>query len=104
MGASILPRHLSRRTLLVTRIPHGDLTRRYTGSAASTSQTTGSIRTATSLPSVSYMALTNFSDLVDEAREQVLRDAIAAGLPDDGAPLCEGGTGAKAYAEAVACT
>ena len=32
------------------------------------------------------VALTTFSDLVQEARERVKRDAIAAGLPDDGKP------------------
>lgn len=46
-------------------------------------------------------ALTTFSDLVGEAREQVLADAHAAGLPD-GLPLAEGGTDAHAYADAVA--
>ena len=48
------------------------------------------------------VALTTFSDLVTEAREQVLRDALAAGLPDDSKPLAEGGVGAQAYADAVA--
>ena len=47
------------------------------------------------------VALTTFSDLVTEARAQVERDAIVAGLPDDSTPLRDGGTGAKAYAEAV---
>ena len=47
------------------------------------------------------VALTTFSDLVTEARARVERDAIVAGLPDDSTPLREGGTGAKAYAEAV---
>ena len=47
------------------------------------------------------VALTTFSDLVSEAREQVRRDAIAAGLSDDGVPLRDGGLGASAYAEAV---
>jgi putative DNA methylase len=47
------------------------------------------------------VALTTFSDLVGEAMEQVKRDALAAGLPDDGKPLREGGIGATAYAEAV---
>ena len=47
-------------------------------------------------------ALTTFSDLVSEAREQVLADAQAAGiLPDDDMPLDEGGTGSRAYADAV---
>ncbi|WP_348240490.1 hypothetical protein, partial [Salmonella enterica] len=41
------------------------------------------------------------SDLVGEAREQALNDARAAGLPDDDIPLRDGGTGARAYAEAV---
>ena len=48
------------------------------------------------------VALTTFSDLVSEARERIRLDAVAAGLPDDGVPLREGGTGATAYAEAVA--
>jgi putative DNA methylase len=55
------------------------------------------------------VALTTFSDLVAEAREKaiadakVLRtaDATAAGLPDDDVPLAEGGTGARAYGEAI---
>ncbi len=47
------------------------------------------------------VALTTFSDLVQEARERVQRDALAAGLPDDGKPLRDGGTGATAYADAV---
>jgi putative DNA methylase len=47
------------------------------------------------------VALTTFSDLVQEARERVQRDAVAAGLPDDNKPLRDGGTGATAYAVAV---
>ncbi len=47
------------------------------------------------------VALTTFSDLVGEARERIRLDAVAAGLPDDGVPLREGGTGATAFAEAV---
>ena len=47
------------------------------------------------------VALTTFSDLVQEAREQVRRDALAAGVSDDGEPLRDGGTSATAYAEAV---
>jgi putative DNA methylase len=48
------------------------------------------------------VALTIFSDLVQEAREQVKRDALAVGLSDDGKPMRDGGTGAVAYGEAVA--
>ena len=47
------------------------------------------------------VALTTFSDLVQEARERVRRDAIAAGLPDDGKSLNKIGAGATAYADAV---
>jgi putative DNA methylase len=47
------------------------------------------------------VALTTFSDLVGEAMQQVRRDAVKAGLPDDPAPLRDGGTGAAAYADAV---
>lgn len=47
------------------------------------------------------VALTTFSDLVGEAIERCRRDAAAAGLPDDGVPLDQGGTGALAYAQAV---
>jgi len=47
------------------------------------------------------VALTTFSDLVQEARERVQRDALQAGLPADPKPLRDGGTGATAYAEAV---
>ena len=46
-------------------------------------------------------ALTTFSDLVAEAREQVYADAVDANLPDDDVPLREGRVGARAYAEAV---
>ena len=47
------------------------------------------------------VALTTLSDLATEARAQVERDAIVAGLTDDSTPLRDGGTGATAYAEAV---
>ena len=46
-------------------------------------------------------ALTTFSDLVGEAREQVLRDALAGGM-SEGERLEAGGVGAAAYADAVA--
>ncbi|MBU8833316.1 DUF1156 domain-containing protein [Mycolicibacterium goodii] len=46
-------------------------------------------------------ALTTFSDLVSEARERVLSDALASGMPE-GDRLEAGGTGATAYADAVA--
>ena len=48
------------------------------------------------------VALTTFSDLVTAAREEVLHDAIAAGLADDEVRLSDGGSGAAAYADALA--
>ena len=48
------------------------------------------------------VALTTFSDLAQEARERIKRDALAAGLSDDGKSLAKGGIGATAYADAVA--
>jgi len=47
------------------------------------------------------VALTTFSDLVQEARERIQHDALQAGLPADNKPLRDGGTGALAYAEGV---
>src|SRR5207249_8537923 len=47
------------------------------------------------------VALTTFSDLVQEAMARVKRDALATGLPDDPKLLRDVGTGATAYAEAV---
>jgi putative DNA methylase len=47
------------------------------------------------------VALTTFSDLVQEARERVKQGALAAGLPNGDRTLATGGTGATAYAEAV---
>lgn len=51
------------------------------------------------------VALTTFSDLVQEARERVLADVVSlAGehpLSQDATPLDDGGVGAQAYADAV---
>lgn len=46
-------------------------------------------------------ALTTFSALVAEAQQKAEQDALLAGLPADETPLRDGGTGAKAYGEAV---
>lgn len=46
-------------------------------------------------------ALTTLTDLVGEARERVLDDALASGM-ESGERLENGGTGAEAYADAVA--
>lgn len=45
--------------------------------------------------------LTTFSDLVAEAQQQAARDALAAGMTDDGRGLADHGCGATAYAQAV---
>ncbi|MCT7967444.1 DUF1156 domain-containing protein [Laspinema sp. D1] len=47
------------------------------------------------------VALTTFSDLVSEAKEKAFQDAVAAGLSDDDVLLNDGGTGARAYSEAI---
>ncbi|MFN7895052.1 MAG: DUF1156 domain-containing protein, partial [Cyanobacteriota bacterium] len=47
------------------------------------------------------VALTTFSDLVQEARERVKADALASGHVDDGLPLWQGGVGTGAYADAI---
>lgn len=46
--------------------------------------------------------LTTFSDLVGEARELVLTHALEANFSNDGRGIADGGTGATAYADAVA--
>src|SRR5262249_43220270 len=45
------------------------------------------------------VALTTFSDLVQDARERVHRDAVSVGLSTDDRPLVDGGTGPTAYAD-----
>ncbi|WP_341580957.1 DUF1156 domain-containing protein [Marinobacter metalliresistant] len=48
------------------------------------------------------VALTTFSDLVQEARTKAITDARAAGWPDDGQGLDQGGAGSTAYGDALA--
>lgn len=47
------------------------------------------------------LALTTFSELVEEIQKKAETDAVAAGLLNDHLSLNEGGSGAKAYGEAV---
>lgn len=47
------------------------------------------------------LAMTTFADLVPEVRERVLVDALAAGM-ESGENYEDGGTGAEAYADAIA--
>ena len=46
-------------------------------------------------------ALTTFCDCLPEVERQAERDALAAGCAADGKGLAEGGSGAKAYGEAI---
>lgn len=46
-------------------------------------------------------ALTTFSDLVAEAQAKAEEDALAAGMASDGVSIADGGSGAKAYGQAV---
>ena len=75
--------------------PGGDVPRRLTGGTCYGYGLTGwgDLFTPRQLT-----ALTTFSDLVSEAREKALAEARDAGAPR----LSEGGTGAEAYADAVA--
>ena len=47
------------------------------------------------------IALTTFSDLVTEAQARAETDSLAAGMMGDGVPLADGGSGAKAYGQAI---
>ena len=47
------------------------------------------------------LLLTTLCDLIGEAAALCEKDALAAGLGDDGVPLSEGGTGALAYGQAI---
>jgi len=79
--------------------PEGEIAKRMTGGNCTPYGLTswGDLFTPRQL-----VALTTFSDLVQEAREKVKQDALAAGLPNDPKPLAEGGTAAQSYADAVA--
>ena len=47
------------------------------------------------------VALTTFSNLVAEAQQKAYEDAVNAGMVDDGIGLDAGGSGVKAYGEAI---
>jgi putative DNA methylase len=46
--------------------------------------------------------LTTLSDLINDAKNEAIKDAVAAGMDNDHIPLREGGKGATAYGEAIA--
>jgi putative DNA methylase len=78
--------------------PEGDIAPRMTGGNCTPYGLTtwGDLFTPRQL-----VALTTFSDLVQEACERVKRDALATGLAEDGNLLRDGGIGATAYGDAV---
>ena len=82
-----------------TWLPEGEIASRMTGGNCTPYGLTtwGALFTKRQL-----VSLTTFSDLVQEVRERVKEDAVAAGFADDGKGVNEGGSGASAYAEAVA--
>lgn len=80
------------------RVPSGSLPHAAIGFRV---QAYGMTRHADMFTNRQLVALTSLSDLVGESRAKILEDALAAGLPS-GARLVEGGSGAVAYADAVA--
>ena len=79
--------------------PEGNVPQRLTGG---TCFGYGLITFADLFTNRQLVALTTFSDLVSEARLKVLEDALAAGMAAGTTALSEDGTGAQAYADAVA--
>ena len=79
--------------------PEGDVPARLTGG---TCYGYGLTKWGDLFTSRQLVALTTYSDLVGQARERAKRDALTAGMPDDDERLATGGTGASAYADAVA--
>lgn len=78
--------------------PSGDVPARLTGG---TCVPYGLKKWSDLFTSRQLVALTTFSDLVQEAIEKCWQDASTAGLTDDGIGLDAGGSGATAYAQAV---
>ena len=79
--------------------PSGDVPERLTGG---TCYGYGLTKWGDLFTSRQLVALTTFSDLVQEARQKAIKDALAAGWEDDGRGVEEGGEGATAYGDAVA--
>jgi putative DNA methylase len=47
------------------------------------------------------ITLACFTDTIEDIRKEILADSLIKGICDDGTPLGQGGSGARAYAEAV---
>jgi putative DNA methylase len=62
----------------------------------------GMVRWCDLFTSRQLVALTTFSDLVQEARDRVRDEAVTRGMRKDNLRLSEGGVGAEAYGDAVA--
>lgn len=79
--------------------PEGEIAKRMTGGNCTPYGLTswGDLFTSRQL-----VALTTFSDLVQEARNKVITDSKAAGINDDGLGIDAGGKGATAYGDALA--
>lgn len=61
----------------------------------------GMTRHADLFTSRQLVALTSLSDLISEVHPKIIEDAQAAGLLDNETPFAEGGTGVRAYVDAV---
>ena len=81
-----------------TSVPMGDLPEAALGFRV---QAYGMLKYSDLFSPRQLTALTTFSDLVGEARERVLQDALAGGM-SEGERLEAGGAGAAAYADAAA--
>lgn len=79
-------------------IPEGSNPEKLTGG---TVYTYGIDRWAKMFTNRQLLALTTFSDLLEDLFVRCRRDAEEAGIPLDDTPLREGGSGAQAYAEAI---
>jgi putative DNA methylase len=82
-----------------TRVPESDLPKQALGFRV---QSYGLTHHRDLFTPRQLVTLTTFSDLVSEVREQVLKDSEAAGLSGEVVRLNDCGTGAVAYADAVA--
>jgi putative DNA methylase len=80
-------------------LPEGDLPPKALGFRV---QEYGMKRWRDLFTSRQLLALATLSDLVQEARQRVIQDAASAGLSLSGGNLDNGGSGAEAYADAVA--
>ncbi|MEH2082206.1 MAG: DUF1156 domain-containing protein [Nostoc sp.] len=101
-GRAYLPPNEEHKKIVASIKPEWKPETELVGKAAVNVPLYGMTKYADLFSSRQLVALTTFSDLVREAREKILSDAVAFEIPDDSLPFCEGGKGATAYADAVA--